>query len=191
MSLPRIIAVTAPSRRSGKGTISSLLVREYGYTEFAFAMGLKTTFIALCMYQGIDQKLYPRILDGDLKETPFQEIGGLSLRTYCEGVGTDWGRNMVRQTLWTDMAQQKIDKMLSLGHNLVLSDARFVNECDIARERDGEVWSVERPIENGGLAPTLASEGHLKDYPFDAMFVNSVDVPYLEGVVRLYMGAHR
>jgi hypothetical protein len=139
------------------------------------------------MYQGVPQALYPRILDGDLKETPLPQVGGLSLRSYCEGVGTKWGREMVREDLWLDMARTKVDAMLDKGQRVVISDARFVNECSLARERGGEVWSVVRPVDNGGLLPTLASEGHLKDYEFDGVFANIGDVSDLEHLVRFYM----
>jgi hypothetical protein len=187
MDCPRVIAVTAPSRRSGKGTITDVLVGEYGYTELMFAMPLKVMYIALLMYQGVDQAHYPKILDGYLKETPMDEVGGLSLRTFAEGVGTDWGRKMVDPFLWVNMAKFKIKKMLDLGHRLVLSDVRFANECDIARQHGGQVWSVVRPTENGGHEPTLSSEGHLKFYTFDAVFANAGTVDDLKDHVRGYM----
>jgi deoxynucleotide monophosphate kinase-like protein len=188
LDYPRVIAVTAPSRRSGKGTITDVLVQEYGYTEVMFAMPLKVMYIALLMYQGVDQAHYPAILDGYLKETPMEEVGGLSLRSFAEGVGTDWGRNMIDKDIWVKMASFKIKKMLDLGHRVVISDVRFPNECDVARQYGGKVWSVIRPEENGGLAPTLASEGHLKFYTFDAVFSNAGDVEDLKQLVRIAMG---
>lgn len=187
MSYPNIIAVTAPSRRSGKGTISSLLVREYGYTAFSFALPIKTMFIALCMHAEVPQSKYPRILDGDLKETGLDEIGGLSLRTFAEGVGTKWGREMFDQNLWVNIGRSKIQKMLAKGQRVVMDDVRFPNEAYIARSLGGQVWSVVRPVENGGLLPTLASEGHLKDYEFDHLMINNSTVADLEDTVRLVM----
>ena len=184
---PRIIAVTAPSRRSGKGTISSLLAREYGYTACSYAVPIKTMFIALCMHQGVDPTYYQRILDGDMKETPV--VGPLSLRSFAEGVGTTWGRNMIDERLWVDIASQKINKLLDQGHRVVIDDTRFANEAALARELGGEVWSVRRPIVNGGFAPTLASEGHMLNYDFDWVFPNIGSVVDLEGQVRRYMGA--
>ena len=187
MDYPRIIAVTAPSRRSGKGTITDVLVGEYGYTELMFAMPLKVMYIALLMYQGVDQAHYPKILDGYLKETPMEEVGGLSLRTFAEGVGTDWGRDMIDKNLWVNMAKFKVSKMLDLGHRLVLSDVRFANECDIARQHGGQVWSVTRPVYNGGKEATLSSEGHLTSYQFDALFFNGGTVDELKDHVRTCM----
>jgi hypothetical protein len=187
MVAPRVIAVTAPSRRSGKGTISSLLVRDYGYTQFSFALPIKTMFIALCMHAEIPQSLYPRILDGDLKEAALPEVGWLSLRSFAEGVGTSWGRNMVDPDLWVNIGCSKIEKMLGKGQRVVMDDVRFVNEANVARSLGGEVWSVVRPLDNGGLRPTLASEGHLKGYEFDGVFANIGDVSDLEHLVRFYM----
>lgn len=185
MDYPNVIAVAAPSRRSGKGTISSLLVREYGYTPFSFARPIKTMFLALCMDTGVDPKLYPRILDGDLKETPV--VGPLSLRNFAEGVGTDWGRKMISPDIWVDIAREKIARLLATGKRLVMDDVRYPNEADLARQHGGQVWSVVRPVCNGGVEPTLASEGHLKDYQFDTNFSNAGDVEDLETWVRVIM----
>lgn len=191
MNLPPVIAVTAPSRRSGKGTITNVLVREYGYTEIMFAMPIKCMFIALCMYQGVPQEHLPKILDGYLKETPLDECGGLSLRTFAEGVGTDWGRKLIDENLWVSMAHYKVVKQIELGHRIVFSDVRFPNECDVARNLDGLVWEVVRPESNGGLLATLSSEGHLTHYPMDKTFANDGTVADLEDKVRDVMEAYR
>jgi hypothetical protein len=179
VSLPNIIAVTAPSRRSGKGTVADVLITRFGYTKFQYALSLKTAFVALCMAQGIEQDRITRMLDGDLKEAPQAEIGGLSLRTFCEGVGTDWGRKTVSEDLWVNMAYTKIVKLLDSGHRVVVEDARFVNECNLVRELGGKVIRVVRPEYNGGLPPTLSSEGHLESYPVDFIFANEASVERL------------
>ena len=183
MSLPNIIAVTAPSRRSGKGTVADVLITRFGYTKFQYALGIKTAFAALCMAQGIEQDRITRMLGGDLKEAPQAEIGGLSLRTFCEGVGTDWGRKMVSEDLWVNMAYTKIVKLLDSGHRVVVEDARFVNECDLVRELGGKVVRVVRPVWNGGLKPTLSSEGHLEDYQHNAIFANDSTIARLQEYV--------
>lgn len=183
--LPPIIAVSAPSRRSGKSTLSQVLMGEYGYTKFSFAEPLKIMFIALCMSAGVDKMLYPRILDGDLKETPLAEVGGLSLRMFAEGVGTVWGRDHVDSDLWVNMARPKIQKLLDSGKRVVVDDARFLNEVMLAYTLGGVAVEVRRP---GAPAPTLASEGHLDGFQFTKVFQNDSSVGTLEDRVREWMG---
>jgi hypothetical protein len=187
MMLPPIIAVSAPSRRSGKGTISNLLVREYGYVRFSFAAPIKTMFIALCMTAGVPKSMYPDIIDGIHKETPLPELSGLSLRTFAEGVGTTWGRNMVDTDLWVNIAQPQIVKRIEEGAKIVVDDARFNNEVLLAHRLGGQSVSVLRPTYNGGVAPTLASEGHLEGFQFSKKFINDDSIVHLENQVREWM----
>lgn len=185
--LPPIIAVAAPSRRSGKGTISNLLAQEYGYTKFSFSAPIKVMFISLCMYAGVPREMYPDILDGIYKETPLPELSGLSLRTFAEGLGTDWGRNMVDVDLWVGIARPLIEKLLAQGKRVVVDDARFTNEVMLAYELGGHAVNVIRPESNGGVPPTLASEGHLDGFQFSHRFLNDGSVGDLEEQVRSWM----
>src|SRR5262249_32642803 len=131
---PRIIAISANARFSGKGTMADVLVREYGYKKFLFSFGLKASFGALCMAYGIPGDMVPRIIDGDLKETPLPELAGLTYRTYCEGVGTDWGRNMIDYDLWVKMSRGTLQRWIEKGYYIVAEDIRFPNEANLAKE---------------------------------------------------------
>lgn len=185
-SLPNIVCVSAPSRHSGKGTVAGVLIREYRYVQFNFATPIKTMWTALCMIQGVDRDIIGRTLTKDLKETPLPEVAGLSLRTFAEGIGTTWGRNMVREDMWVDMARPTLKALLAKGQRIVIEDARFANECNLARELGGVVVNVVRPVFNGGVLPTLASEGHLLDYDFDWTFTNTGTIAQLHDQVRWY-----
>lgn len=190
MNLPKVIAVTAPSRRSGKGTVADVLIHDFGYTKFQFALGLKTMFVALCMYQGVEHSLIQRYLDGDLKETQIPELAGLSLRTFAEGIGTNWGRNMIGPDLWVHMANVKIAALLKQGKRIVFEDCRFANEAYLAKLHNGVVIRVVRPTINGGLIPTLPSElnnGLGPDYPYDYIFANERGVEHLRDQVRSWL----
>lgn len=187
MRLPNVIAVCAPSRRSGKGTISDVLINEFGYTEYMFAGPIKVMWTALCMVVGMDKDTVNRTLFGDLKEVPMEQLGGMSLRSFAESIGTKWGRDMISPTLWVNIGSYAIWSMLDKGKRVVVSDARYPNEANLVRDMGGVVVNVIRPVENGGLEPTLASEGHLRDYRFDATFVNDSTVVDLQAVVRNWM----
>ena len=185
-TLPNVVCVSAPSRFSGKGTVAHVLIREMRYVQFNYALPLKTMWTALCMINGLDKPTIERTLTGDLKETPMSALAGLSLRTFAEGVGTTWGRNMVHHDLWVDMARPRLKALLAEGKRIVIEDARFKNECELARELGGRVVNVIRPVFNGGVEPTLASEGHLKDYDFDWTFTNTGTIADLQSQVRWY-----
>lgn len=185
-NLPSIIAVTAPCRYSGKGTVADVLASRFGYLQFNYALPIKTMFVTLLMYAGVDQDLYPRILDGDMKEMLIPGVG-LSLRQFAEGVGTTWGRNMVHPNLWIDLARPKIQKLLDRGVRLVIQDARFPNECDLVKCLGGKIVRVVRPVYNGGLRPSLASEGHLENYQVDFIFANEGSIESLQEKVTDWM----
>ena len=186
-SLPPIVCVSAPSRFSGKGTVADVLIREYHYVQFNFATPIKTMWTALCMVQGMDNDTIGQTLIGKLKETPMDLCGGLSLRSFAEGVGTTWARNMVDDNIWVNMARPKLKAMLAKGQRIVIEDARFPNECDLARELGGEVVNVKRPVFNGGVLPSLASEGHLAGYNFDWTFENTGSIQELQKQVRWWL----
>ena len=61
------------------------------------------------------------------------------------------------------------------------------NECDLARELGGLVVSVKRPVFNGGVLPSLASEGHLAGYNFDWTFENTGSISELQKQVRWWL----
>ena len=181
--LPNVIAVGAPVRRSGKGTIANVLINEYGYEQFSFALPIKAMFATLCLMHDIPATALPDILGGARKEEGILELG-LSLREFAEGVGTTWGRNMVDPDLWVDMAARRATKALLAGKRLVMDDARFENEVNLAYELGGCAVYVVRPVANGGFIPTLASEGHLTNAIFSHEFINDGTVADLEQQVR-------
>jgi hypothetical protein len=185
--LPRVIAVGAPCRRSGKGTIANVLVNEYGYTLFQFAFPIKAMFATLCMTCGIPATSLPDILGGDRKEEELPEVGGLSLRHFAEGVGTLWGRQMFDDELWVNIGSRRIANLLAEGKRVVIEDARFENEIDVAYAFSGCAVYVVRPGSNGGFLPSLASEGHLTNAVFSHQFDNDGTVSDLEQQVRSWV----
>lgn len=77
---------------------------------------------------------------------------GKSPRDLLRTLGTEWGRNLVREDLWVWRARQRIDAAGRQGIGLVVvADVRFPNEAAYIRdELGGEIWWVDRPgIEAG------------------------------------------
>lgn len=66
---------------------------------------------------------------------------GKSPRELMQTLGTEWGRGMVREDLWLQIAEQR---MAAASGTVVFSDVRFDNEAEWIRNQGGEVWLVER-----------------------------------------------
>lgn len=162
-----------------------------GYRIFKFASPLYSMWQALCDDAGLPHSVYATTL-GPLKETPLAQLGGLSFRQFAETIGTKWGRGMISDTLWVDIARAKIAKQLADGHRLVVDDMRFGNEFDVVKSFGGKCIKIVRPIWNGGLAldAPLPSEGHLAGHPFDFIVANESDIESLKGKVRDWFNSH-
>jgi hypothetical protein len=161
-----------------------------GYQTFKYAAPLYAMWQALCDDAMVPHAVYVRTL-GDLKETPIAQVG-MSFRTFAETIGTKWGRAMISDTLWVDIARVKMAKLLEDGRRLVVDDMRFGNEFDLVKSLGGKCIKIVRPIWNGGLAldAPLPSEGHLASYPFDFIAANDSDEESLKGKVRDWLTSH-
>lgn len=118
---------------SGKDTCSDILVERHGFVKFAFADALKKACQTLFALSN-DQ------LWGNSKNT-VDERYGLSPRQMMQKLGTDFVRQMIRESFW-------IDKFAAwykdTDGNVVVSDVRFQDEVDIIRELGGKVFLIKR-----------------------------------------------
>jgi hypothetical protein len=77
------------------------------------------------------------------------EVGGLLVipRHLLRTFGTDWGRELVHPDVWVRLAMARVDRVAALTRRDVFSicGTRFPNELQAVRERDGEVWWIDRP----------------------------------------------
>lgn len=55
-------------------------------------------------------------------------------------LGTQWGRDLVHQDLWTELAKKHID----LSKNTLISDVRFENEAKLIRELNGKLIHIRK-----------------------------------------------
>lgn len=126
------IAITG-LKGSGKGTLSSFLVKEHGYKELSFAYAIKD------MLSNIFN--WPRhLMEGDTPESRrFREtvdewwsrelgIPNFTPRFAMQHIGTDVFRNHFHPNIWALTVKRKIQKS-----HTVISDVRFTNEHRIVR----------------------------------------------------------
>jgi hypothetical protein len=180
---PILIGITGKAR-SGKDTVAEILSRNFQVKRYAFAGPLK---IGLATMLGLDG----RHVSGDLKEIPIPEFGGKSPRQMLQTLGTEWGRQLVSDSLWVDLGMSEWEKCLGRGRSLVITDVRFENEAEAIRKAGGVVAHVQR-----GLAPGVAphsSEAGVEINPFaDWIIPNNDSLGWLEShVISMFENVQR
>lgn len=96
---------------------------------------------------------------------------GASSRLLQQMIGTEWGREKISKTLWTDMWQADVAK-LPVGVNVCVDDCRFPNEIDAAAQAGDAI--VYRIVRDGSgvkaqeqAAQSHESEKHVLGYHFE------------------------
>lgn len=145
---------------SGKSTAALHLVERHGYVRLRFAGPLKAMMAAL--------GLSPRQIDGALKETPCELLCGKTPRLAMQTIGTEWGRNIIGEDLWTRAWRAAFDR-LPPSALAVVDDCRFPNEAEAVRAAGGMIVRIDRPGSGAGAAGH-ASEG--QDIPSDRTIRN-------------------
>lgn len=144
--MPRIIALTGLAQ-AGKSTVASFM-EEIGFVRIRFAGPLKNMLRSL--------GLTDRHIEGDLKEAPCDLLCGKTPRWVMQRLGTEFGRDMVGEDLWTNVWTESVLAALDQGaRGIVAEDCRFINEAAAVLRLDGQIWRVERP--------GLVAGGHISE----------------------------
>lgn len=119
---------------------------------------------------------------GKLKEEVIPSLGK-SPRQLMQTLGTEWGRQCVKDSLWVDMALEKAKKAQEEGKHVVITDVRFENESTEVCVAGGHVVEIVRPAYKvtAGATATHPSEGGVKGV--DIRLENIADISYLRGEV--------
>ncbi len=136
-----IIALTGPAG-AGKDTAGSILKQHHGFATLAFADPLRDMLRALVRHTPISEA---DIANRVGKEAPQPFIAGASLRHCMQTLGTEWGRNLIDQNLWINIARHRITIGTIGGQSLAITDARFDNEAEMVIAMGGQVWAINRP----------------------------------------------
>lgn len=131
----KLIGLTGRAR-SGKDTVGTIL-RDQTYTKtISFAEPIRN---ALRGMMGLTDEHF----HGKLKEVPLPWLGK-SPRQLMQTLGTEWGRQIVHDSLWLMLAEQSVDELRAYNWNVAITDVRFENEADLIRRKGGRVWHVRR-----------------------------------------------
>ncbi len=155
---------------SGKTEIAKYLVEHYRNVErMNFADGVKKMVLQL---HGVEPRhVYGTKAD---KEEVIPALG-VSGRYLMETLGTKWGRELVKPTIWLDQAMAEANKADAYGNTIVFDDVRFHNEVDAIKNDRGVVLRITRPgVE---IDFSLPANQQIADLQHSVEIVNAYDGP--------------
>ena len=155
---------------AGKNAVAEILRAKHGYIHFGFADPI---YKAVATITGLSED---DLRDRNQKERPIEWLGK-SPRQLLQTLGTEWGRQTVRDDLWIQIAMRqaaKCEEYLRGRGGVALTDCRFENEAAAIKDRGGVIWRVERSAVC--LAADTAqhsSEAGIPDFLVDAAIDNN------------------
>lgn len=168
-----LIGLTAAAG-SGKDTVAGYLEARHGFLPVALAEPLLDMLGELLRHAEVDGAW---MVERSLKEQPMPGLG-VSYRHLAQTLGTEWGRKLVAQGLWTGIATRKVQQALRCGDPVVVTDIRFPDEAHWLRALGGRLVRVER-----GAAPLVRaheSEAHHATLAADFTLANDSSLGALE-----------
>lgn len=165
----RLIGLTGKAG-TGKDTFAGFLNKHLSFEPYSFAGPLKD---ACCGLFGWTRHQIDH--DREFKEA-VDPRWGFSPRRAMQLMGTEYGRQMLRDDLWIHMAKIRLDETRKEG--LLVTDVRFENEATWIRENGGLLIHLERP----GLQSVAAhaSEAGVEFVEGDMVVVNSGSMDALQ-----------
>jgi hypothetical protein len=132
---------------SGKDTVADYLVSKYGFKRDSFASTLKDACAAIF---GWDREMLEGKTEGarERREVVDQwwadrlNIQTLSPRWVLQHFGTDTCRRHFHNDIWLASLENKL--RLAKTENVVISDARFLNELDMLADAGAKTVCVSR-----------------------------------------------
>jgi hypothetical protein len=172
---PNIISIYAPSPESGKSTVANYLADKFEFQRVPFAGPLKDWLVQFLVRWGYSQQEAWNYSWND-KHLPLELIPGApTARHLQQTLGTDWGRNLVHQKIWTELWIKAAVPILEAGGRIVVEDMRFPSELFTVQdprvntyEGCSAAWRMNRieanvRAENSGVGKH-SSEGGLNTY---------------------------
>lgn len=145
--MTKIIVGLTGLKGAGKDTAAAVLV-ERGFAVIKFADGLKNMVRALLKTAGMSDKEIEVWVEGAWKETPCPALVGKTPRYAMQTLGTEWGRQMIGNSIWTDITLAAI---AASENNVVITDLRFPNEYRVLNDIGAAMFRIERGIVNTDL----------------------------------------
>lgn len=182
MNFTGIVVGVSGYARSGKDTIGSMMVEDFGFRRVSFAGPLKEAVYRLDPIISASGLRCQHVVDDmgwDDAKDMYPEV-----RALLQRMGTEVGRDLFDANFWVNLALKDIKEN---GGNVVITDCRFPNEAEAIRKIGGRLWRVERP----DTKPVNAhpSETALDSEKFDWTIINNGTLDDLRRMVKFRMGA--
>lgn len=149
---------------AGKDTVADYLCVENGYTKYCLAAPIKAAVNAMLT----TAQAAPINWNNRAEKEARHPLLGCSPRRAAQTLGTDWGRQMINDSIWLVLANQFINSLQARGYGVVVPDVRFENEASWLRERGGTLIHITRP-------GSPAVEAHISEAGVEVM-VNDIVV---------------
>lgn len=157
----------------GKDTIGAALVKNYGFTRFAFADALKEVVYRLNPF--VQWEILEDSAGPYTEHARVQDVVDLhgwemakripEVRRLLQIMGTECGRQVLGDNIWVDTVLNQIG-----NRDAVITDCRFPNEAQAVKDRGGFIVRVVRPgVDAVNAHP---SETSLDHWNFDAVIGN-------------------
>ena len=174
--MPEILGLVGYAR-SGKDSVASILIEEYGFERVSFADPIRNAVYTLNPYvteAGLRIQPLIDILGWDAVKVQYQEV-----RRLLQVFGTEVAREQWSDSFWVDLGFSKMQP----DGKYVITDVRFPNEAEAVRNRGGILWRIHRP----GVGPVNnhASDNHISQINVDLEVSNGTTLENLKEVVQL------
>ena len=160
----------------GKSTAADYLTSR-GFVKIKMAAPLKA------MLKSIG--LTDEHIEGHLKEEPCEMLYGKTPRYAMQTLGTEWGRGLIHNNLWTSLWLDRVLKAHRAGLDVVCDDVRFPNEAEAVRSIGGVIVGLTRE----GHARSEEHESELIDISPDIKLHNGGDLQHLVYAVHALSSA--
>lgn len=158
-----LIAFIGPAR-CGKTTAADIMEGQ-GFSKLSFAHPLKN------MLKEIG--LSHRELYNDLKDSPSPTLLNKTPRHAMQSLG-DWGREKIHKDFWVDAWRNLYRFHSSLSGDVVVDDARYINELECIRDLGGIVVRLVRQ-DDGTVSQIHSSEREWRKWEPDFYIANHGD----------------
>ena len=173
--------------RCGKDTAAKILTEEFEFCSISFAAPIRSFIMEICQIQNLEE------LD-KVKNSQIQILGNKTPRYAMQTLGTEWGRDLINNQLWTMRVANQIKKMNLMYPKMnrwVISDLRFDNEYYDIKEffpdANIRVFEIIRPDNSDALTGSAAahkSESGLSSEIFRETIVNDLTIEAYESKIR-------
>lgn len=155
-----LIALYSPAAGMGKSLVADHLVAAHGFRALKFAGPLKNMIRSLLEDAGVPHGLIEGYVEGALKQDEIPQLG-VTCRHLMQTLGTEWGRQNVREDLWVYLTERAVERAHNMGYDVVIDDLRFPNELGMVRRMGGLAVRVER-------GSHIVSNGHVSEAQLDS-----------------------